>query len=164
MEKVAGGGTKKEDDKREFPEDVLSRPQTDDDEDHDFDFNYRWGMDDPVVLTGAERDGILEEENKERTEEAEDEDFHGSDSEEEEFHGFESEEIEDDGEEAFHGFNNEEVKEVLELQAIFRENNGTNAERLIEVDLEQNSDITPERRQNLSLRERKKRKAAARAR
>ena len=125
-EKTAGGGARKDDNKREIPEDVLSKPQTNDDEDHDLDFNYRWGMDDPVVLMEAERDGILEEEPEEHTEEADDEVLHGSESDEEEFHRFESEEIEDDVEEAFHGFNSEEVEEALELQAIFRENNGTN--------------------------------------
>ena len=117
-----------------------------------------------MVLTEAERDEIMEEELEECMGEDEDEDFHGSESGEEEFHGFESEEIEDDVEEAFHGFNSDEVEKALELQAIFRDNNGTNVERLAEVDMEQNTEITPERRQNLSPRERKKRKAAARAR
>ena len=117
-----------------------------------------------MVLTGEERNEILEEETEECMEEGEDEAFHESESEEEEFHGFESEEIEDDVEEAFHGFNSEEVEKALELQAMFRENNGTNVEGLTEVDVGQDTDITPERRQNLSPRERKKRKAAARAR
>ena len=69
-------------------------------------------------------------------------------------------ESEDPAEEAFHGFEWEEVEEALELQAMMRENN---AERLVEENMEPETEVSPKRRENLSPRERKKRKAAARA-
>ena len=63
-------------------------------------------------------------------------------------------------EEGFYGFEQEEVEEALELQAMMRENN---AERLVE-DIEPEMEVPPKKKDNLSPRERKKRKAAARAR
>ena len=69
-------------------------------------------------------------------------------------------ETEEPAEEVFHGFEREEVEEALELQAMFRENN---AERLVEENMEPETEVSPKRRENLSPRERKKRKAAARA-
>ena len=69
-------------------------------------------------------------------------------------------ETEEPAEEVFHGFEQEEVEEALELQAMFRENN---AERLVEENMEPETEVSPKRRENLSPRERKKRKAAARA-
>ena len=68
---------------------------------------------------------------------------------------------EESAEEAFHGFEEEEVEEALELQAMIRANN---AERVVEEVVEPEIEIAPNRRENLSPRERKKRKAAARAR
>ena len=52
------------------------------------------------------------------------------------------------------------MEEALELQAMMRENN---AERLVE-DIEPEMEVPPKKKDNLSPRERKKRKAAARAR
>ena len=69
-------------------------------------------------------------------------------------------ETEEPAEEVFHGFEQEEEEEALELQAMFRENN---AERLVEENMEPETEVSPKRRENLSPRERKKRKAAARA-
>ena len=137
--KAAGGGIKREDPKRKISK-VIPRPQTDSDDIYDIDFNYRWGMGDPVVLPRAEIVEIVEEE------------------------------IEEPVEEAFHGFEREEVEEALELQALIRENNAqrladdNNAERVVEVELEPEVEVSPIRRENLSPRERKKRKATARAR
>ena len=70
------------------------------------------------------------------------------------------EEFKEPVEEAFHGFEREEVEEALELQAIFRENNAERLAKEIEPEIE----ILPKRSENLSPKERKKRKAAARAR
>ena len=132
-------GTKREDQKKKISK-VVPRPQTDSDDIYDIDFNYRWGMGDPVVLPRAEIVEIVEEE------------------------------IEEPVEEAFHGFEREEVEEALELQALIRENNAqrladdNNAERVVEVELEPEVEVSPIRRENLSPRERKKRKATARAR
>ena len=53
------------------------------------------------------------------------------------------------------------MEEALELQAMMRENN---AERLVEEDIEPEMEVPPKKKDNLSPRERKKRKAAARAR
>ena len=77
-------------------------------------------------------------------------------------------------EEVFHGFEQREVEEALELQAIFRENNVERAKQDevsgagVSMEIEENVETVTEeslkRRENLSPRERKKRKAAARAR
>ena len=69
-------------------------------------------------------------------------------------------ETEEPAEEVFHGFEQEEVEEALELQAMFRENN---AERLVEEIMEQEVEILPERRKNLSPRERKKKESCGKS-
>ena len=108
------------------------------------DLDNRWGMDDPAIQR-AEIVKIVEEDVVE-------EDFHDA---EEMLHGRELSETE----EAFHGFGLEEVEEALELQAMFKANN---EEEVAEEVLE--TEVSPIRRENLSPKERRKRKAAARAR
>ena len=97
-------------------------------------------------------------------------------SETEDFHGFGVEEIERDleleakfgvdneeeateTEEAFHGFGLEEVERALELQAKFGADNEKEATGEV-----LSSEVSPSRRKNLSPKERRKRKAAAKAR
>ena len=103
-------------------------------------------MDDPVIPR-AEINEIAEEDVIE-------EDFHDA---EEVLHGLELNETE----KAFHGFGRDEVEEALELQALFRANNEREVtEEVSGAEIE----VSPIRRENLSPKERRKRKAAARAR
>ena len=140
--KTAGGETKREDPKREISKYVSKNPRTDSD-DNDIDLDYRWETITPTILPRAELIEIVEEETAEPAEEV------------------------------FHGFEQREVDEALELQAIFRENNveRTKQDKVPEIDLSMETEEivgteteeSPKRRENLSPRERKRRKAAARA-
>ena len=142
MEETAGGETKREDPKRKISKVVSRRPQTDSDDD-DIDLDYRWETITPTVLPRAE---LIELHKEERVEPEE---------------------------EAFHGFDEREVEEALELQALFIENDSGGAREEgrpnIELSLEiveneeMETDQSVKKRKNYSHKERKKRKAAARA-
>ena len=101
----------------------------------------------PILLPRAELVEIIEEERVEVVEIIKEERV--------------EEETEEPAEEMFYGFEQREVEEALELQAIFRENN---AEREMEKDVDTESEESPKKREHLSPRERKRRKAVARAR
>ena len=143
MEESADNRKKREKREEKRTKIKLRNRRTDDDDD-DLDLDNRWGMDVPAVQR-AEIEEITEDDVVE-------EDFHDA---EEIVQGLELSETE----EAFHGFGLEEVERALELQAKFGADNEKEAtEEVLGVE------VPPIRRENLSPKERKKRKAAARAR
>ena len=155
----------------------LRNRRADDDDDDDLDLDNRWGMDN-TAMQRAEIEEITEEEVVEEVFHDAEELLQGvelSDT-EEAFHGFGGEELEralelqamfgaDDEEEAsetegaFHGFELEEVEKALELQAKFGADNDKDATEEV-----LGSEVSLSRRKNLSPKERRKRKAAAKAR
>ena len=153
------------------------RNQRTDDYDDDLDLDNRWGMDD-IAMQRAEIEEITEENVVEEVFHDAEELIQGlelSDT-EEAFHGFGEEEREralelqakfgadneeeaTEMEEAFHGFELEEVERALELQAMFGVENDKDATEEV-----LGSEVSPNKRKNLSPKERRKRKAAAKAR
>ena len=143
IEDSADKGKKKE--KREENRTKLElRNRQSEDDDNDLDLDNRWGMDDLAMQRG-EIEEITEEDVVEEV-------FHDA---EELVQGLELSETE----EAFHGFELEEVEKALELQAKFGADNDKDATEEV-----LGSEVSPSRRKNLSPKERRKRKAAAKAR
>ena len=128
----------------------LRNRRGDDDDDDDLDLDNRWGMDE-IATQRAEIEEITEEITEE-------------DVVEEVFHDAELELS--DTEDAFHGFDLEEVERALKLQAEFGTGNEMDVtEEVLESEVSVlESEVSPSRRKNISPKERRKRKAAAKAR
>ena len=148
MEDSANKGKKREKREEKRTKMKLRNRRGDDDDDDDLDLDNRWGMDE-IAMQRAEIEEITEDITEEAVVE---EIFHDA---EELVQGLEL----SDTEEAFHGFDLEEVERALKLQAVF----GTRNEMDVTEEVLE-SEVSPSRRKNLSPKERRKRKAAAKAR